>query len=224
MTDATPDQPSRSLIEAASWTLACDLTRRHHGLSIIRYHPGGGQYDCLGVRSAAGLSIDLNREGRIHIHSGHDGAAADWEPLEWADYLGSDPREFCARLERAAGLPRVNTIPSTTPRVLTYRLLAAFARLHVFGRPVEITMSAIDSSGMGGGPAGWLSDYPAAERRTVEDPFGFWHATSRDTEFVVETENAMLHHRDGSTQSLPALYKNEGRIFERLLGNVLTTP
>lgn len=215
-------QPSRALVEAASWALACHLTRRHPGLSIIRYRPGGGQYDCLGIRSVAGLNIDLNRVGRIHVHAGHAGVAVDWEPVEWVDYLAGDPREFSTRLERVVGLPKTRTLPPTTPRVLTYRLLAAFARLNAFARPVDITMSAIDSTGMDSGPADWLTDYPSVARRTSTSPFGFWHAQSRETELVIETESATLHRRDGSTRSLTTLYNDEGRAFERLLGRVLT--
>jgi len=57
--------PPPALVEAASWALARDMTRRHPELSILRYHPGGGQYDCLAIRSSSGLHVDLNRVGRI---------------------------------------------------------------------------------------------------------------------------------------------------------------
>ncbi len=167
--------PTATVIEAASWTLATDLARRHPELSIGRCHPGGGQYDCLAIRSEKGLSVDLNRVGRIHVHSIEGGEGTpNWEPVEWSTFLASDPREFVALLEERVRLPKIDALPATIPRVLVYRVLAAFARLHALGSPVDICMSAIDESGMGGGPATWLTEYPAVERLTVDRPFGFW--------------------------------------------------
>lgn len=214
--------PPAALVEAASWALARDLTRRHPELSILKYHPGGGQYDCLAIRSASGLHIDLNRVGRIHVHADHTGDSVRTEPVEWNDYLEADPREFVERLERIVGLPHVTSIPVTTPRVLTYRVLAAFSHLHAFGRHADISMSTLDSSGgMGGGPAAWPSDYPTVIRAMDADPFGFWRATSTTTELVLETEAATLHRQDGSTASLPGIYATHERDFGRLFGHLL---
>ena len=49
--------------------------------------------------------------------------------MDWAKYLASDPRNFTARLEVAAGLPHVDQLPVSTPKVIAYPLLAAIARL-----------------------------------------------------------------------------------------------
>lgn len=219
----TTSQLPVTLIEAASWTLATDLIRRHPDLQITRYHPGGGQYDCLAIRSDGGTHIDLNRTGRIHIHAIEGDGTPNWEPAEWATYLASDPRDFVNLLEERVRLPHVDVLPASTPRVLSNRILAALARLHVFGSPVDIRMSTIDESATGGGPADWLANYPAVERMTTDQPFGFWRATSANTEFVIETESSTLHRPDGSTTALGAKYDELGRNFERLLGLVLTS-
>lgn len=216
------DPPAPSVLEAASWTLATEMTRRHPELTVLRYHPGGGQYDCLAIRSERGVHIDLNRVGRIHIHSIQGGGTPNWEPAEWSDYL-SDPQSFLALLEERVRLPHVDVLPSTTSRVLSYRVLAAFARLHALGTPAEICMSTIDESGMGGGPASWIADYPVAEPMTSAPPIGFWRAKSKDTEFVIEAESATVHRRDGATVSLADRYKEQGRNFGRLMGLVLTS-
>jgi hypothetical protein len=217
------DPPTATAIEAASWTLAAEMTRRHPELTITRYHPGGGQYDCLAIRSERGVHIDLNRVGRIHIHSSQGEETLGWEPVEWSTFLAWDIRKFIALLEQRVELPHVNALPPTTPRVLSYRVLAAFARLHAFGIPVEISMSTIDTSGMGGGRASWLADYPNVERLTSDQPFGFWHAKSKDTEFVIEAEPAILHRRNGATVVLPDRYNKDARNLGRLMGFVLST-
>lgn len=217
------DPPTQTVIEAVSWTLATEMTRRHPELTITRYHPGGGQYDCLAIRSERGVDIDLNRAGRIHIHSAQGGGTPKWEPVKWSTFLASDPREFIALLEKRVRLPHVNALPSTTPRLLSYRVLAAFARLHALGTPVEISMSILDSSGMDSGPTTWLAEYPAVERLTSGQPVGFWRAKSKDTEFVIETEPAILHRRNGSTVVLPDRYNEVGRNFGRLMGFVLAS-
>lgn len=221
-TAAQVDPPTPTVLDAASWTLATEMTRRHPELTVLRYHPGGGQYDCLAIRSEGSVHIDLNRVGRIHIHAIQGGGTPNWEPAEWSAYI-ADPRSFLALLEERARLPSVDALPPTTSRTLSYRVLAAFARLHVLGTPVEIGMSAIDESGMGGGPAAWITDYPAVERATSAEPFGFWRAKSKDTEFVIETETATLHRRDGSTIALPEKHNELGRKFGRLMGFVLTS-
>lgn len=216
------DPPAPTVLEAASWTLATELARRHPELTVARYHPGGGQYDCLAIRSERGVHIDLNRVGRIHIHSIEGGGTPNWEPVDWSAYM-ADPQAFLALLEERVRLPRVDALPSTTSRVLSYRVLAAFARLHALGTPVEICMSTIDESGMGGGPARWITNYPAIERMTPAQPFGFWRAKSKDTEFVIEAETAFVHRRDGSVVALPEKYSELGRSFGRLVGFVLTS-
>lgn len=217
--------PHRTVVEAASWKLATDLVRRYPELSILRYHPGGGQYDCLAIRSNNGLHIDLNRKGRIHIHSLEGGSGnPNWEPVEWGMYLAADPRVFVAKLEQAARLPRVDALPITTPKVLTYRLLAAIARLHALATPVEISMSTIDTSGYGGELTDWLTDYPVLARLIESgdaDPFGFWRAKARDIDFAVAVPGATLHRRDGSQADLIPMYNLAGRNFTRFLGAVL---
>lgn len=146
---------NRTVLEAASWRLASELVRRHPQLRILRTHPGGGMYDVLVILASeddSGFRIDLNRNGRIHILGSASGrTGADQEPVEWSDYLCSDPRDFLVRLERAAGLTSPPNVPSSTPRSLTYRVLAAVAATGFMTvHPIVIASGYIDSSGSGG--------------------------------------------------------------------------
>lgn len=146
------EDSDRSVVEAASWRLASELVRRHPTvLRLVRGHPGGGQSDCLWLLPLFGDQGDvrLNRVGTIQVLERFDGRTADgWQPTEWSEYLFAEPRGFLYRLEREAGLPTPSQAPSSTPRTLTYRVLAAitataFKSVH----PIEIQQGYIDSSG-----------------------------------------------------------------------------
>ncbi|MER7604728.1 hypothetical protein [Nocardioides sp. NPDC127503] len=210
-------------MEVASWKLATDLVRRHPELTVERYHPAGGTYDCLAIRSSNGLHIDLNRRGRIHVHAIEGGVGhPNWEPAEWTSYLGADPRDFVSHLEQVVRLGPVAQLPPSTPKILVYRLLTAVARLQVLAETAEISMSTIDSSGYGAGPASWLAGYPAI-RRSVEagDEFGFWHANAPGIEFAVEVTTGTVLYRDGSQLGLADIYARTEHSFTKLLGVVL---
>lgn len=116
-----------SVIDAASWRLATELVRRHPTTTmLVRTFPGDGMYDCLTIRSSIGAPghIDLNRNGRMHIHHRFDGRPVHWEPAEWDTYLRADPRGFMHLLESAAGLPAPSTVPASTASTIILRVLA----------------------------------------------------------------------------------------------------
>src|SRR4051794_10708319 len=132
-----------SVLEATSWRLASELVRRHpDSLRLIRAHPGGGQSDCLWVlpvSSGAG-DVRLYRRGTIQILERFDGRPAEsWGPIEWDDYLRAAPRSFLLEMETAAGLSIPAQVPASTPRTLTYRILAAIASTAVKSiHPIDI--------------------------------------------------------------------------------------
>ncbi|KAB1950061.1 TY-Chap2 family putative peptide chaperone [Brevibacterium linens] len=141
-----------------SWWVASELIRRHPELELIETHPGGGLYDCLSVLSNEGsakLDIDLNRNGRIHIHS----ATPSWfdstrwdirHPVEWSTELEQEDRRRIPRfLEDAAGLRPPSQTPVTTSKTLTCRaiyhlLLFALNEAEYW----DIRNGKLDSSGM----------------------------------------------------------------------------
>jgi hypothetical protein len=174
----------RTVVEAASWRLASELVRRHPATTRIRHtQPGGGQYDCLAIVSAADDEghVDLNRNGRIHLLQRFDGLAGpEFEPIEWDNYLQADPRAFVDDLERSIGLPTPSHVPPSTSRTLTYRVLAALAvTASKSVHPIEIQPGYWDTSGWGGGPNDALDSFPAIPdvvRRPGRDDSGerFW--------------------------------------------------
>lgn len=167
------------MVEAASWRLASELVRRHPAaLRLIRGHPGGGQSDCLWLLPLVGDRGDvrLNRVGTIQVLERFDDRTADaWQPTEWSEYLLAEPRGFLDRLERAAGLPAPSHVPSSTPRTLTYRVLAAIAATAFKSvHPIEIQQGFIDSSGYDAGPNPNLDEFPIDPQRLRAQPDDFF--------------------------------------------------
>lgn len=173
------DDTDRTVVEAASWRLASELVRRHPtALRLIRGHPDGGQSDCLSLLPLIGDQGDvrLNRTGTIQVLGRFDGHLADrWRPTEWSEYLFAEPRRFLDRLEREAGLPTPSRVPSSTPRTLTYRVLAAIAATAFKSvHPIEIQQGFIDSSGYGAGPNPSLDGFPIDPKRLRAQPDDFF--------------------------------------------------
>ena len=117
-------EPSRMLLEVASWRVASDIVRRHPQVRVIETHPGGGQYDCVQLllqpdKGTASPSIVLNRAGSAHIQFGdYDSKDMSWTGF-WTDYLAADdPRDVVRRLSDMAKLPQVSKLSRSTPAVL----------------------------------------------------------------------------------------------------------
>lgn len=194
----------RTVLEAASWRLASELVRRNpETLRLIRAHPGGGQSDCLWLlpRHGAPGDVRLNRAGTIQVLERFDGRPGEWSATGWHDYLDADPREFLGRLESAAGLPSPSTVPASTRRTLTLRVLAAiaataFKTVH----PIDIEPGYIDTSGYDGGPNEQLDAFtvPAELKRPRPDDFyeqpgyRFWVVKRDETPILALEQDAGL--------------------------------
>lgn len=220
-----------SILEAASWRLASELSRRHPSTTrLIRAHPGGGQSDCLWLLPAASEKGDvrLNRNGTIQVLERFDGRPAEWESTTWDVYFRADPAAFLLRLEAAAGLPVPSQVSAATPRTLTLRVLAAIAATGVKSvHPVEIRPGMIDTSGYGGGKNREAFDWFAipTELLDVQDDdflnlpeYRFWFVY-RDCVPVLafEQERALAWTRR-SQISWPVM-----RVYEESRRNVLVT-
>lgn len=223
---------SRGLLEAASWRLASELHRRHPDLlRLAREHPGGGQYDCLALRSEDGANIQLNRHGTIQVTGRQDGAPSTWEPAPWAAYLAApDPREFVGRVERAAGLATHPTPPSTSA-VLVHRSISALTSLQVLAEPLTVEQGYIDSSGYSAGPSPWMAELtavpPTLRKPLPEDPFDqpgyrFWRVTSSNLWVAFETSTGTAWGRRGDAVDLADAYRQEARKLPRLLALVMS--
>jgi hypothetical protein len=55
--------------EKKAWVLSLivDMIRKGELVEVERTHPGGGQYDCIGIKSHSGFEVEFNVRGSIHI-------------------------------------------------------------------------------------------------------------------------------------------------------------
>ena len=140
------------LAETLSWRLLTELWRRFPDrYALIETHPGGGQYDCLGLAECQdGLHtvLDVNRGGSVHLHYGRS-------PQSWADgtdRMLANASGFLDEIEQAMGLTHPTPLPSSTSATITFRFVSEFLT-HAIGRIErwECRNGFYDTSGFGGG-------------------------------------------------------------------------
>lgn len=146
------------MINLQSWWVASELIRRHPELELIETHPGGGLYDCLSVlsiESSEKVNIDLNRNGRMHIHSAMPSwfNADRWDiryPVEWSTELEQEDRRRIPRfLEDATGLLPPAQTPVTTPKTLAFRIIYHLLLFSLNEAEYwDVRNGELDSSGM----------------------------------------------------------------------------
>lgn len=215
-----------SVLEAVSWRLASELSRRHpYTTRMLRAYPGGGISDCLWLLPASGGPGDvrLNRSGTIQVLERFDGRDSAWPPTSWDRYIQADPKRFLMRLEAEAGLPAPTTVPASTARTLTLRVLATIAATGVKSiEPIEIASGMIDTSGYGGGANFQAFDafaIPDELREPLPDDllgqpgYRFWFVM-RDGDPILAFEQdralAWTHHHDVAF-SVMELYRESRR-------------
>lgn len=210
------------LVEAASWRLACELCRRFpKRYHLIEYHPGGGQSDCLGLMSEKG-TININRCGSMHISGPGGNSPAGRVDIRAALMKTGDYRKL---LDDVCALARVvppKSMPSTTPKLLVYRFVAAFLSHAVFGVcRWECRQGYLDTSGSGGGTrtecfkaVPWAATLLTTQRDhpDVDNSDEFWFLT-RDgkAEVALHVSGWAAAGRKGAGKDLMALYRKHGR-------------
>lgn len=151
-------------LNAGSWRVAVEALRAVPDLELFETHPGGGLYDCLTL-VGDGVRLEINREGSIHILASPRGEASPLFDSEVWPQRVSEPggaRQIACELLTAAGLPWPDRRPPTTPRVLTYRVIARLLAAHALDEPEwDVRSQFLDTSGHGGS---WISEpVPSAE-------------------------------------------------------------
>ena len=212
-----------------SWQIAAELARRHPHLRVHEYHPGGGMYDCLGlfVDGAPGAVIDLNRAGSLHVHRPPKGAVATW-----ADVAAGGTHAIVKALEMTAGL---HPAPMTTPRSLTYRVLAQLLAARVGDRHTWDARSVFyDSSGDDadlGLRDAWLDDFTSARAALPRLPrhgwagepeSHLWALTRSEEPVLVVDVHGTAHTRTGRAVDLWGRYKATGRHLHRTVAGTVT--
>lgn len=215
---------------AQSWWIATELVRRNTELRILEWHPGGGQYDALGVLDETGgkVLVSLNRRGgRIHVEE-----SADFTPIEWAEVFASKPHAIVERIERGAGLTPPARTPPTGRAALTYRVLSSILAQMVNSKNTWDARSAfVDTSGYGGGPIESLfARFPSAarQREAAERPAalqdasaGFWSLNRNGVAVAVLDQWGLLHLQEGEPTDLMRQFMANQRSLSATIGQSL---
>lgn len=213
---------------AQSWWIASELMRRHPKMLLIETHPGGGQYDCLTLTRPAAEAkalIDLNRNGRIHVHSSP--AGREVEPIPWATVMRTDnAHEIVKVLEVAAALDAPASTPRTGPSVLAFRIIARILTALVNAKdPWDARNEYDDTSGWECSPRGYVEGFPTAAAAVREqrptDLYGvpqyrYW-ALLRDGEPLAILDTDGLLHLHDRQVDLVAAYKAHNRVLGQVI-------
>jgi hypothetical protein len=220
-------QPSRQLLEAASWRVVAEIIRCYPTIRVIETHPGGGQYDCLQLlldpeSDRDRPSLAFNRPGSLHVFTEGESGDARWETF-WADYLAAeDPRDIVHRVCDLARLPRVAHLPPSTPATIVYRFIAAFLSSTVFGRARwECRNGVFDTSASEGGVRDAFATFPAARARLLyrephdvlgEPAYRFWFLGNGTPRLCLET-TGHAWDTEGNEFDLASLYRKRRRLW-----------
>jgi hypothetical protein len=207
---------NHQLVEIASWRVVSELYRRYPGkFKIIETHPGGGQYDCLGLYDERNQNIaDFNRNGSLHLPRGR---------LTWQEILdASDSKKMLDNICQMMGFPKVENILPSTPTTLVYRFIATFLTHATFGiHRWECRNGYEDTSGYGGGVVSDFEGFPSAQERCkvkLEDDilkqpaYRFWFLRKEDKPLLcLETVGLLWIQNDLKTYNLMDLYNHNNR-------------
>jgi hypothetical protein len=223
--------PDRQLTEIASWHLVTELCRRHPvAFEVIEAHPSGGQSDCLALYTQeAGISAVFNRPGSFAVFKNfenEDDTPGDSEIWKKMISYGVNQKTLLEEVERKLALPAPSKLPSTTRKVLSFRIMAAFLRLTAFSLEIREWRNGYhDTSGFGGGRNDkYFNLFPQLKERLREskptDPlnepsYRFWFLIDEpwtsESALVCIENTAYVHYRDGTTKDLMASYKELNR-------------
>lgn len=94
--------------EKKSWVLSLivDMIRKGESFNVERTHPGGGQYDCIGIKSFGNIEVDFNVRGSIHIFKPGP------SHIDWESVLSLGLLEVSRRIRRSAK-SRERAMPSS---------------------------------------------------------------------------------------------------------------
>ena len=92
--------------EKKSWVLSliADMIRKGAMINVERTHPGGGQYDCIGLTTHRDFEVQFNVNGSIHLFK-HTPSHLDWEAALQLGLLEVSRRLRNSEEERERAMP-----------------------------------------------------------------------------------------------------------------------
>jgi hypothetical protein len=192
-------------INALSWRVASELSRRDSGLYVGMTYDGGSDAhaDALVATSASGLRYSARRSGLGFTAGSADNIVFK---LPWDKAIGMpSANAIAASLEESLGVHRPSKSPQTSPRALGYRVMASVLEMTLGDRRKWLT----DASS--GGP---LDSESLVSRDRLQPWEGTRWVLVRDNEPVATIDNFGWLEIDGRLIDLHSRYRElDGRIF-----------
>jgi hypothetical protein len=222
---------NRQIEEILSWRFITEMCRRFPEIfRVVELHPAGGQADCLSLitkNDHPRSVIDVNRGGgSVHVFG--NTSESDNDTILHTDWLermaSSHPEEFLDEVAREAGLHPPKTLPSSTPKTITYRYIADFLT-HAIGHLSrwECRNGFLDTSGTSGGArTEWFQRFPDIKtsrdlRHTNpikgEYAYNFWFLLKDGLPVICLDTTGKLYRPDRNPRDLVTLYRREKRIW-----------
>ncbi|MEV7132653.1 hypothetical protein AB0N24_07155 [Arthrobacter sp. NPDC093128] len=192
-------------LNALSWRVASELSRRDPGLYIgITYDGGSDAHaDALVATSASGLRYSARRSGLGFTAGSADNIVFE---LPWDKAFGMPSANAIAvSLEESLGVHRPSKSPQTSPRALGYRVMASVLEMTLGDRRQWLTGAAR------GGPLD-------SESLVTRDRLQPWEDTSwvlaRDNEPLATIDNFGWLEIGGRLVDLHSRYRGlDGRLY-----------
>ena len=205
---------------AGSWLVAAEVVRAAPDLAVYETHPGGGLYDCLSL-FGDGVRLEINREGSIHVTESPLGEAVPL--LKTWTRKATKPggaRDLARQLLAAAGRDWPDRRPPTTPRVLTYRVIARLLAARALDTPVwDVRSQFLDTSG----PMGCEIREPVPSAEMAMLPANQVWRVLRGPKVVAWLWDGWAWTAGGERRDLMAAYAN-GASLDQLVGIVTSSP
>lgn len=175
-------------------------------------------YDVLRVYRRGDLTggdvIDLNRNGRIHLHD-----VERFHPVPWSEVIAAqDAHEVVRRLEHERGWILHGTAPATRRAGLTYRTLARILLRTLDDRDAwTVEMEYLDASDLDEPEHFDASAFPSAERATSSladdgrdrlEWARWWVVLRSGTAVLALHDSALLYDRAGGSVDLMEIYRH----------------
>ncbi|MFF2031104.1 hypothetical protein [Arthrobacter sp. NPDC058192] len=194
-------------INALSWRVASELSRRDSGLYIGLTGDGGSaaHADALMMTNASGPQYQARRSG-LGITAGSGGEFQ----IPWDRAFGMPgARSIAIAMEKSQAIHRPEKSPVTTPRALGYRVMASMLELTLGDHQQWST------SEFSGGPLDPESSATRGRLQSWEDTR--W-ALARDGETVARLDNFGWLEFDGRLINLLSKYRElNGRLYPLVL-------
>lgn len=183
-------------INALSWRVASELSRRDPGLYLALTGDGGSasQADSLMMANTSGPDYQARRQG-----SGCTaGSGGDFQ-ISWDRALNMpSARAIAIALEKSQGIHRPEESPTTAPRALGYRVMASMLELTLGDRSDWSTQE------LTGGP---LDPESSATRDRLQSWEDTRWALTREGETVARLDNFGWLEIDGRLINLHSKYR-----------------